>query len=174
MITAPAELSTRAREVLDTARAILEEEGRDALTMRAIGRRMGIRAPSLYKHFPDKRAIEVALIAVAFVEWADVIDSAASGRRPLAALGRAYRRFALDHPHMYLLMTTQPLPREELPPGLEDRAAAPLVSVAGSLPRARAIWGFAHGLVMLELNGRFPAGADIDAAWREGIRAFSQ
>jgi AcrR family transcriptional regulator len=174
MITAPAELSTRAREILDTARAILEEEGRDALTMRAIGLRMGIRAPSLYKHFPDKRAIEVALIAVGFVELADVIDSATSGRRPLAALGRAYRRFALDHPHLYRLMTTQPLPRDDLPPGLEDRAAAPLLSIAGSLPRARAIWGFAHGLVMLELNGRFPAGADIDAAWREGIRAFSQ
>jgi AcrR family transcriptional regulator len=174
MITAPAELSTRAREILDTARAILEEEGRDALTMRAIGLRMGIRAPSLYKHFPDKRAIEVALIAVGFVELADVIDSATSGRRPLAALGRAYRRFALDHPHLYRLMTTQPLPRDDLPPGLEDRAAARLLSLAGSLPRARAIWGFAHGLVMLELNGRFPAGADIDAAWREGIRAFSQ
>ena len=174
MITAPAELSIRALEVLHTARAILEEEGRDALTMRAIGRRMGIRAPSLYKHFPDKRAIEVALIAVGFVELADVIDSATSGRRALAALGRAYRRFALDHPHLYRLMTTQPLPRDDLPPGLEDRAAAPLLSIAGSLPRARAIWGFAHGLVMLELNGRFPAGADIDAAWREGIRAFSQ
>ena len=174
MITAPAELSTRAREILDTARAILEEEGRDALTMRAIGLRMGIRAPSLYKHFPDKRAIEVALIAVGFVELADVIDSATSGRRPLAALSRAYRRFALDHPHLYRLMTTQPLPRDDLPPGLEDRAAARLLSLAGSLPRARAIWGFAHGLVMLELNGRFPAGADIDAAWREGIRAFSQ
>ena len=174
MITAPAELSTSAREILDTARGILEEEGRDALTMRAIGLRMGIRAPSLYKHFPDKRAIEVSLIAVGFVELADVIDSATSGRRPLAALGRAYRRFALDHPHLYRLMTTQPLPRDDLPPGLEDRAAAPLLSIAGSLPRARAIWGFAHGLVMLELNGRFPAGADIDAAWREGIRAFSQ
>jgi AcrR family transcriptional regulator len=172
--TAAVEVSPRAREILDTARAILEEGGRDALTMRAIARRMGIRAPSLYKHFPDKRAIEVALIAVGFEEWAGAIEAAEQTRRPLAALGRAYRRYALDHPHLYRLMTTQPLPRAELPPGLEDRAAAPLVSVAGSLPRARAIWGFAHGLVMLELNGRFPAGADIDSAWREGIRAFSQ
>jgi AcrR family transcriptional regulator len=166
-------LSPRAGEILDVARSILEEEGREAMTMREIGHRMGIRAPSLYKHFPDKRSIEVGLISVGFEEWADVIGRASSRRHPLAAIARAYRRYALDHPHLYRLMTTEPLPRADLPPGLENKAAAPLLTAAGSLPRARAIWGLAHGLVMLELNGRFPEGADIDAAWRAGLRAFS-
>lgn len=173
MISAALELSPRAREILETARSILEEDGRGGLTMREIGHRMGIRAPSLYKHFPDKRSIEVGLISVGFEEWADVMDRASSRRHPLAAIARAYRRYALDHPHMYRLTTTEPLPRADLPPGLENKAAAPLLAAAGSLPRARAIWGFAHGLVMLELDDRFPEGADVDAAWRSGLRAFA-
>jgi hypothetical protein len=70
-------------------------------------------------------------------------------------------------------MTDQPLPREQLPPGVEDRAAAPVVRAVGGDPvRARAIWAFAHGMVMLELTRRFPPGADLEPAWLEGITAF--
>jgi hypothetical protein len=42
----------------------------------------------------------------------------------------------------------------------------------GSVANARAAWGMAHGLVMLELNGRFPPDADVDAAWKAGIEAL--
>jgi hypothetical protein len=35
--------------------------------------------------------------------------------------------------------------------------------------RARAVWVFAHGMVVLELAERFPPDADLDAAWRAGI-----
>ena len=66
-------------------------------------------------------------------------------------------------------MTDRPLPRERLPVGLEYRAAAPLTQAMGSIAGARAAWALAHGLVMLEINGRFPADADIDAAWEAGI-----
>ena len=27
-------------------------------------------------------------------------------------------------------------------------------------------------MTILELNGRFPAGADLDAAWENGVEAF--
>ena len=45
-------------------------------------------------------------------------------------------------------------------------------AVGGDGDRARAIWAFAHGMTILELNGRFPPGADLDAAWEHGIAAF--
>jgi hypothetical protein len=32
----------------------------------------------------------------------------------------------------------------------------------------------AHGLVMLELNGRFPPDADVDAAWAVGVTAIER
>jgi hypothetical protein len=69
-------------------------------------------------------------------------------------------------------MNNGPLPREQLPPGLEDRAAAPVLRVAGTQARARALWAFPHGMVMLELDHRFPPDADLPAAWTAGLTAF--
>ena len=172
--SAPAELTPRAREIVAAARQILEEGGPDALSMRAIADRLGIRAPSLYKHVPDKEALEVALIADAFAEIADAFDEAVAGAPDaLAAVARAYRGWALAHPHLYRLMMDRPLPRERLAPGLEDRAAAVLVAATGGDPdAARAAFAFAHGMVVLELNQRFPPRADLDAAWKRGVDAF--
>lgn len=187
-------------------RRLLEEEGPEALTMRRLAERLGIRAPSLYKHLPDKAALEAAIIATGFEEAAAAFEAAVDGAAEgggqgahggaggtatdgtgtgtggalpalgaggvLPALAAAYRRFALAHPHLYRLMTNGPLPREHLPPGLEDRTAAPVLRAAGSQARARAVWAFAHGMVMLELDHRFPADADLDAAWQAGIAAF--
>ena len=42
------------------------------------------------------------------------------------------------------------------------------------MARARALWGLAHGLVDLELAGRFPPGADIDAAWAAAVASFDR
>ena len=174
-------------------RLLLEQEGPEALTMRRLAERVGIRAPSLYKHLPDKAALEAAIIATGFEEAAAAFEQAvdSAGKGPgegsgegrgegpgggagdaLVALAAAYRRFALEHPHLYRLMNNGPLPRAHLPPGLEGRTAAPLLRVAGSQARARAVWAFAHGMVMLELDQRFPPDADLDAAWRAGIAAF--
>lgn len=172
--SAPDGLTPRAREIVAAARAILEEEGLDALTMRRIAERLGIRAPSLYKHFPDKESLEAAIISAAFEEQAGVFERAVEdGDDPLEALGAAYRSFALAHPHLYRLMTDRELRRDLLAPGVEERAGLTIYRAAGEdTDRARAAWAFAHGMAMLELTNRFPPGADIDAAWREGIRAF--
>jgi len=191
--------SARAREVVAEARRLLEEEGAESLTMRRLADRLGIRAPSLYKHLPDKTALEAAIIATGMEEAAAAFEAAVAGAEArvgsgraaevdeagveaepevgdgagaLQALAAAYRGFALDHPHLYRLMHNGPLPRQHLPPGLEERTAAPLLRVAGSRARARAVWAFAHGMVMLELDHRFPPDADLDAAWQAGIAAF--
>jgi AcrR family transcriptional regulator len=181
--------STRAREVVAEGRRLLEEEGAGALTMRRLAERLGIQAPSLYKHLPDKTALEAAIIATGMEEAATAFEAAVAeaadaggsggagmpgggGSNALPALAAAYRAFALAHPHLYRLMNNGPLPRQHLPAGLEERTAAPLLRAAGSRARARAVWAFAHGMVMLELDQRFPPDADLDAAWRAGIAAF--
>jgi AcrR family transcriptional regulator len=174
-VSAPsAELTPRARQIVRAARDLLESEGEGAFTMRRVAERLGIRAPSLYKHFPDKEALQAAIIAEGFEESAERFEAAAAAdrRRPLRSLAAAYRAYAVEHPHVYRLMTERPLRRDLLPPGLEDRAAGPLVAAAGSVDRARALWAFAHGMTILELNDRFPPGADLDTAWREGLRMF--
>jgi AcrR family transcriptional regulator len=164
----------RPRAIVDAARRILEDEGRESLTMRRLAEAVGIRAPSLYKHFPDKAAVEVALIERGFAEWTAVFECELERQgETFAALATAYRSFAVAHPHLYRLMTTGPLPRDRLRPGVEDAAAAPLLRVAGDPDLARAVWAFAHGMTILELDGRFPPGADLDAAWAVGIAAFA-
>jgi AcrR family transcriptional regulator len=170
-------LSQRAGEIVAVARELLEQEGADALTMRRLAGQLGIRAPSLYKHFPDKSALEAAIMAIGFEEAALALNAAVddatdSGEESLAALIAAYRAFALGHPHLYRLMTDRPLPLEHLPAGVQDRAAAPLLVITGSLARARALWAFAHGMVQLELARRLPPDADVEAAWQEGVAAF--
>jgi AcrR family transcriptional regulator len=160
-------LSPRAHEIVAAARELLEAEGPDGLSMRRIAERVGIRAPSIYKHLPDKQAVEAALISAGFEEWAEL----AAGTPE--ELGRAYRRYALAHPHLYRLMTERPLDRERLTPGVEERAARFFVeAVGGDEDTARAAWAFAHGMTILELNGRFPPDADLDAAWAAGLRTF--
>jgi AcrR family transcriptional regulator len=173
MASDPRPLSPRARAILSAARQILEREGAEGLTMRRLGEAVGIRAPSLYKHFPDKAAVEIALIEDGFTEIADRFEAAlVEGEDSLARIAIAYRAFAHEHPHLYRLMTAGPLPRERLRPGIEARAAAPIVQAAGDPVLARAAWAFAHGMVILELDGRFPADTDLDAAWTAGLAAF--
>lgn len=129
--------------------------------------------PSLYKHLPDKAALEAEIISDGFAEAAAALEAAVDGAgEPLTAFVDAYRAFAVAHPHVYRLMTERPLPRERLPPGLETRTAAPLVRAVGSPERARAAWAFIHGMIMLELNGRFPSDGVTEAAWRSGTTAF--
>uniref|UniRef100_UPI0034DFA0FF TetR/AcrR family transcriptional regulator n=1 Tax=Streptomyces flavofungini TaxID=68200 RepID=UPI0034DFA0FF len=95
-------LTPRAREIVGAARELLEESGAEKLTMRSLADRLGIKAPSLYKHFPDKAAVEVELIAQMLDEFATVSE-AAEARSPgsLDALTDAYRAYALRHPHLY-------------------------------------------------------------------------
>ena len=170
MASSATELSPRAREIVDAARELLEAEGPEGLSMRRVAERVGIRAPSIYKHLPDKQALEAAVISAGFEDLAEVFESA--GETP-EALGRAYRAHALAHPHLYRLMTESPLARDRLTAGVEERAARPLIeAVGGDADAARAAWAFAHGMTILELNGRFPPGADVDAAWAAGMRAF--
>jgi AcrR family transcriptional regulator len=169
-------MNVRAAQAAAAARAILERDGDAGLTMRAVADELGIRAPSLYKHVAGKAAIVLALVESGLAEMGEALRAATArpgGRGPVAALLAAYRRYALAHPNLYRLATAGPLPRADLTPGLEDWAGAPFLTVTGGDEhRGRALWALAHGLVVLELDGRFPPGADVERAWAEGAAAF--
>ena len=139
--------------------------------MRRLADRLGMRASSIYKHVPDKAALEVALVAEGLAEAGEALRRAGP---ELESVARAYREWALAHPHLYRLMNDRPLPRDRLPTGLEARAAEPVLAALGDQHRARAAWAAAHGLASLELAGRFPADADVDAAWAAMVRAFAR
>ena len=158
---------SRTSAILDASRALLEEVGVEAFSLRDLAARVGIRAPSLYRHFEDKQAIFRALAADGFAALATALEQC---ERTLQALSQSYRRFARANPALYRLMYDCPLPAGAVPSGVVGRAFAPLLAVCrGDVDEARALWAFAHGLASLELARRFPAGADLDAAWQSGI-----
>ena len=152
------------------ARELVERDGFDALTMRALAARVGIRAPSIYKHLPGKAELERSLVLLALDALGSALAAAAAEEEPLDAVAAAYRRFALDRPHLYRLLAERSVEAD----GFELVAAAPLLKTVGSVRRARAVWAFFHGMVQLELTGRFEPGADLDAAWRAGLAAFTR
>jgi AcrR family transcriptional regulator len=97
-------------EIVAAAVELLEEHGNEsAVTLRSVARRIGIAAPSIYRHFPDQPAIMLAVVQAAFAELdADLLSARdAAGRPPprrLLAIGQAYLRFAEQHPQRYRTM----------------------------------------------------------------------
>jgi hypothetical protein len=44
--------------------------------------------------------------------------------------------------------------------------------VTGDSSSAQALWSFAHGMLILEMDDRYPPGSDLDRTWRAGADAF--
>ena len=59
-----------------------------------------------------------------------------------------------------------------LPEGLEEWAGNPWFVVTGDPWLAQALWSFAHGMLILELDQRYPPGSDLRRTWRAGANAF--
>ena len=167
-------LTPRAREIATAAEELIDADGVDALSMRRLADRVGIRAPSIYKHFDSKEAVEAAVISAVFEEQAIRYEGIVEDSdRPLLALADVYRDYARRHPHLYRLVTDRTLNRAALVEGVEARSVDAIVRAAGGdRDLARAFWAFAHGMTILELNARFPPDADLDAAWRSGVKAL--
>lgn len=162
---------TRVEQALREARVLLEHEGVAALTMRRLAEQLGIRAPSLYKHVSGKAELELRLVTAGLEELGEALEA---GGDTLGGVAAAYRAWGRAHPALYGLIMDRRFPRGDLPAGLEERVARPLVAVlGGDQARVRAAWASAHGLLSLELAGRFPPGADLEAAWAAYAGAFS-
>lgn len=171
------ERSARTTQIIRSARELVAREGPEALTMRRLGEVVGMRAPSLYKHLPDKAAVTGAVVEQAMVELgtalhAAVTDEAESRSSRISRLLAAYRAQALASPHLYRLATSGPLSRDQLSPGIEDWAGEPFYLAVGEPYLAQALWSSAHGTVILELDGRYLPGSDLDRTWAALAAAF--
>lgn len=70
----------------------------------------------------------------------------------------------------------QSSPRELLPEGLETWVGTPFYLVTGHDPiKGQALWAFAHGMAILEIDARFAGpsnGSPADGVWEIGALAF--
>ncbi|WP_328582689.1 TetR/AcrR family transcriptional regulator [Streptomyces sp. NBC_00370] len=98
-------------DILAATAELLDAEGGDerAVTLRAVARRAGIAAPSIYPHFHDKPALMLQVVRQAFAELSVRIRAALDRagddpRERLSAVCLAYLAFAHDHPERYRVM----------------------------------------------------------------------
>jgi AcrR family transcriptional regulator len=172
-------------KILDAARELFAEHGYEAVTMRQIAERIEYTPTAIYYHFKDKDAVirelcdaDYSVLAEEFQKIASVADPA----QRLREMGRAYARFAFEHPNHYRLMFMTAHPPGDVAP-LEKRgkpdqdAYAFLVWTVGQLASAGAlrpeyrddvdlaaqvVWAAVHGVVSLEIA----KGTDPWVEWR--------
>ena len=177
----PAQISVDS--ILDTARAMLEAEGYEALSLQRLAAALNVKAPSLYRYFEGKTALLRAANERLTHELVDAMRAAAEtgdeGEARLLAMFRAYRAFALANPNGYALAFSSTIPDLRLDATVGEALALPLQAVmaeisgsARSLDALRGAWALVHGFVTLELSGQFQRGGTLDAAFEQTIAAY--
>src|SRR5215831_2959266 len=95
---------TRQR-IVRAALGIMDEEGLQAVTMRRIGRALGVEAMSLYNHVRDKEEILDSICEEVLSEFQ--VPDAGDWREAIRAGAGEYRRLLLAHPRVITLMTAR-------------------------------------------------------------------
>lgn len=154
-------------QILRAAMAVLDEQGLDGLTMRRLGARLGVQAPTLYWHFRDKAALvnELADVLIAD-EVADLVPPSddESWQEWLAAVGERMRRAMLAHRDGARLISSAHLSQGMA--DVEELAMRSLVERGVTLFEARltvlAVLMFTIGFVLEEQSPPPDPGADFD------------
>ena len=163
-------------DILAGATELLEQTGsEEAVTLRAVARQVGISAPSIYSHFPDREAIVDAIVDGAFSDFNSAIKAASdaadkAGEGPLGRVRAgcaAYLRFAAERPHRYQLLferrdilgdgqrpfsAVRPQSLYLLMDSLRDCVEAGISASTDPELDATAIWAALHGFATLRAH----------------------
>jgi AcrR family transcriptional regulator len=156
--------------LLAAAAELLEKEGPAGLSLRKLGRQLGVTPGAPYRHFEDKDALLAALAANGFRELRGEIlagqENGIDGEERLKRAGVGYLRFATGHPELFRLMFGW-MPSRDIPELCEagDAAFAAFESVLqaceddGLLSRSvndagLLAWSAVHGAAFLLIDGR--------------------
>jgi AcrR family transcriptional regulator len=154
--------------LIAAAKALLDEGGPGAVSLRETARRVGVSPTATYRHFADKESLLVAVAVEGFHEFGAALAEAARDEvDPVAAMGMAYVKFALSRRCVFRLMFGPQMTNRDKYPELKtvsDQAFDWLrsaVRAKASAPQdpdlaAIAAWGLVHGLAQLFLDGILP------------------
>jgi AcrR family transcriptional regulator len=161
---------------------LVEEQGIEAVSLRAVARLAAVSHSAPYHHFATKAELLAAIAAAGFDRMVATIGKVADERKAqspldgLRAVGTGYLRFALANPGVFRLMFRPELTRPSEHPVLgeaEARAFGTLLSTiigcqqGGQLPAtdprlmAAVCWSTVHGLAVLHVEqvlGETPLG----------------
>ncbi len=162
----------------------IQRRGAGALTLRAVGERLGVSRTALYRHFENKDALLAAVADEGFrllrQALVDAWQTSAGTRAGLTAMGHAYVGFALGHPSHYRVMFGGVVRPDHLKAHADPATDAfgALVTAIVALqargllrqdePTALGgyIWAVVHGIAMLALDGVIGQPAAVDVLTR--------
>ena len=157
--------------ILAAARRLCVDHGVDGISARRIAADVGCSATAIYLYYRNLddvlhhlRMEGHAILAGHFAE----VDPGLPPPARLRAIGRAYHRFGLEHPHDYELMFLRRFPQAP-PPEVVERESATLRTVAEAIAAgvasgdfrsdldplllANGVWSMTHGLTALAVTG---------------------
>ena len=152
--------------IVDTALAVLDDQGLENLTTTNVARRLGVTQPALYSHIANLDELRRAVATHGAQELSTLVREAVAGLdgdQALRAMAHAYREYVRRHPDRYLLQLSAP--RSPAYTRAMERAAEAVRGVLRSygldenqvrqshVAFRAAIHGFAH----LEARGALPA-----------------
>jgi len=154
--------------LIAAAKAMLDEGGVGAVSLRETARRVGVSPTAIYRHFADKESLLAAAAAEGFRELgAALIAASRDAADPLPAMAMAYVQFALARRGLFRLMFGPEMASrakyQELKSAADqafDQLRNGVGAGAGGKrdPRLAAIaaWALVHGLAQLFLDGILP------------------
>jgi AcrR family transcriptional regulator len=156
-------------EVLRAAVAILDDEGPDGFTVRAIARKAKVAPMAIYNHFDGVNGVLEALWIEGFEKLRNAITVQGSNpEEDLLKTALAYRAFAMANRGLYTVMFMHRFRNFEPSLAAAQLAASTYVTLVVSVERcqevgffshsrasdaAQVIWSGCHGYVSLELLG---------------------
>ncbi|WP_067688009.1 TetR/AcrR family transcriptional regulator [Nocardia jejuensis] len=161
------ERAERHQRIVDTARAIAETDGWDAVTVRRLAERIEYSQPVLYGHFAGKDAIVTAVAEQGFVELGvmtrELREAAPDPEAALTAVAEGYLRFARERAALYdamFLLRTELTFGPDAPQLLKDTFVellltfAPFAAPHDEETFTEVCWSALHGLATLDRGGR--------------------
>lgn len=148
------------REIRDTARRVLVEQGLEGLALRAVARDMGITAPALYRYYNSREHLLEAVVVDLYTELCDLMEArmAALGHQTPAAklmcASRTFREWATTHRQEFGLLFGAPA----------DDVPSHATALEGPAHEAGMRFGGIFGALIAELwfTSPFPVLADED------------
>jgi TetR/AcrR family tetracycline transcriptional repressor len=156
---------TRER-ILQAALHIMDDEGLEAVTMRRLGRELGVEAMSLYNHVKDKEDILDGILEVVMAEF-EFPEETGDWEADVRAGARAWRRLMIAHPAVIALFAESKHPASS-PERLRPMEWAFDLFVRGGLSEDevvhafRAFGGYIMGSVLNEVANPVPGMGDRD------------
>ncbi len=152
------------RRILEAAIELVDREGLGALSMRRLGRELGVEAMSLYNHVPNKEALLGGMVEVLVGGLEAPAEGIGSWEEQVGGAFRSYLKLARAHPEVFQLFVTRPLRTDETLRVFEVLRGAGL-DVVPALRAFRALSSYTIGYALAEIRG-FPL--ELDG----GIRAM--